>query len=126
MKYTDISKFRKLTATIDYKPICEEYAEKSTDTLKSISPASGRPNRATPYKDGWVWNEKYFKQGLRTTVWNRTNWQLTHLLENGHFVTNLNSLTWVQPRKHIKPTFDKFAPKFVKAMRKVDIDVEIN
>lgn len=127
-KSISLDKFHKLTAKINYQPICKEYANKTMKILKnpSVSPSSGRPNRTTPYWQGWEWTEHYYKQGLETIVWNRTNWQLTHLLENGHFVTNLNSLVWVHPRKHIKPTFDMVAPKFVKAMKKADIDVEIN
>lgn len=127
-KYTDISKFNKLTATIDYDKIVKRHASKTAKYLRrpDVSPTSGRPNRATPYREGWKWNKHYIKHGLETIVWNKTNWQLTHLLENGHFVTNLNSLVWVQPRKHIRPTFNKFAPKFVKAMKKADIDVKIN
>lgn len=123
-----IEKFHRLKADIKYQPICEEYADKTMRILKNpgVSPSSGRPNRTTPYWQGWIWTERYVKHGMSATVWNETNWQLTHLLENGHFVTNLNSLVWVHPRKHIKPTFDKVAPRFVRAMRKADIEVKIN
>lgn len=126
MKSTDITKFKKFTAKIDYQKICKKYAEQSATILKSISPSSGRPNRTTPYKDGWDVNPKDFPHRHREVVWNRTNWQLTHLLENGHFITNHGALAWSPPIAHIEPTFHKIEPRFVRAMRKAEIKTKIN
>ena len=126
MKSTNITKFKKFTANIEYQKIVDKYAKESTEILKSTSPSSGRPNRTKPYKDGWDVEEKDFPHAHRDVVWNRTNWQLTHLLENGHFITNHNALAWSPPIPHIKPTYDRVRPKFVRAMRKAEIKTKIN
>ena len=128
MKSTDIRKFKKFTAKIDYEKICKEYAEQTRDILKdpNVSPSSGRPNRTTPYWQGWDVNSKTMPQAHREVVWNRTNWQLTHLLENGHFITNHNAIAWSPPIPHIAPTYRRIAPKFIRAMRKAEIKTKIN
>lgn len=127
-KSTDIRKFKKFTAEIDYQKICKEYADKSRDILKdpNVSPSSGRPNRTTPYWQGWDVEDKDLPHAHRDVVWNRTNWQLTHLLENGHFITNHNALAWSPPIPHIKPTYERVKPRFIRAMRKAEIETKIN
>jgi len=128
MKTAKLDNVSDIKVTIQYKKIVREYSKKATNRLKThpaVSPSSGRPNRATPYWAGWEVSEKARKGSLRDTVWNRTNWQLTHLLENGHFITNHNALAWSPPKKHIKPTFEEVKPQFIKAMKNVKIDAEL-
>ena len=111
---------------LDYKTILKKYGNKSVQALTNVSPHSDRPNRKTPYRMGWVADYREYRTGDRVTVWNETNWQLTHSLENGHFITNhTGGLAWSAPRPHIKPTFERIRPQFVKAMQKVDIDFKI-
>ena len=58
-------------------------------------------------------------------VWNATNWQLTHLLENGHVIVNKkNGVGWASAKPHIKPTYDDLKPKFVTAMT-TDTEIKI-
>lgn len=134
MKSINIEKFKDFKAKIDYEKIIEKYSDQSVDILHKDSPKSNRPNRKTPYSEGWEVKVNVYKHGARHIVWNKTNWQLTHLLENGHFITNHNAdgvnkyhtkgwgrIYWSAPRPHIKPTYRKVRPKFIKAMKKAEV-----
>lgn len=73
-----------------------ETAKESVQKLKSSSP------RGTgSYAKGWAVK----KEGKMTqTVHNRTDYQLTHLLENGHIIRNKKGTYGrTQPIKHIEP-----------------------
>ena len=124
MRRTTLEKFRGLSVDVEYKPIIDKYARKTKTTLMGTSPKSGRPNRKTPYYAGWDVKQEYLSSGYRDIVWNKTNWQLTHLLENGHFITNQGALSWSAPRKHIKPAFDSVKDKYIKAMKKAKIKAD--
>ena len=79
--------------------------------LVQTSPRSGIA-RDTKYYKGWA-----IKNGGRTrkkhyygkTIWNRTNYQLTHLLEFGHATRN-GGRTQAQP--HIRKVEEKYGTKF--------------
>lgn len=79
--------------------------------LVQTSPRSGIA-RDTKYYKGWA-----VKNGGRTrkkhyygkTIWNRTNYQLTHLLEFGHATRN-GGRTQAQP--HIRKIEEKYGTKF--------------
>lgn len=126
MKKYDIRKIKKIKAKIKYEDIIDKHGQRATDILRDISPDSGR-NRATPYKKGWVADDNTMSQGYRVVVWNKTNWQLTHLLENGHFITNGKNFNiyWSAPIPHIAKTYRKVRPGFLKDMRKPEIEFEI-
>lgn len=124
MKKVNINSFHGIKAKIDYEPIMHKYSEKTRKILVSSSPKSGRAGRITPYYMGWEVNSGTFKNGYRDVVWNRTNWQLTHLLENGHFISNQGALAWSAPRKHIKPAYLDVRDPYIKAMQKAKIDVD--
>ena len=79
--------------------------------LVQTSPRSGIA-RDTKYYKGWA-----IKNGDKTrkkhyygkTIWNRTNYQLTHLLEFGHATRN-GGRTQAQP--HIRKVEEKYGTKF--------------
>lgn len=121
-----LDKFTGIKHKVNYEKILDKYGKKTVDVLHNTSPHSDRPGRKTPYKDGWTADERYSsKTNKKVVVWNKTNWQLTHLLENGHFVTNLRSgISWVSPRPHIHEAYKKIAPQYIKAMEKVEIEFE--
>ena len=121
----NIEDFHGIDCEILYKEINKKYGLKTVEILKANSPDSHR-NRKTPYRLGWETKEKSGKHYYRVTVWNKTNWQLTHLLENGHFITNkLNGIGWARSNPHIHQAFNAVEPKYVSDMRKAEIDVKL-
>lgn len=70
----------------------------AANKLKANSPRQKHHYRR--YAEGWRWKKD--KNG--TVVYNATNWQLTHLLENGHVVINGTGRVGDAPAvKHIEP-----------------------
>lgn len=119
-------KIKDISADIEYSKILDKYGKKAVNMLGDKSPKSGRKGRKTPYWKGWTPRHTRTTYSERVTVWNKTNWQLTHLLENGHFITNRKSgLAWVSPIPHIRPVFRTVRPQFVKAMEKAKVDFEL-
>lgn len=104
----------------DYKEDIEDEVIEVTDQvtkeakteLINTSPKSGI-TRGTKYYKGWA-----IKQGHKTRngsnkftkiIWNKTNYQLTHLLEFGH-ATRDGERTSANP--HIRPVEEKYSTKF--------------
>lgn len=104
----------------DYLEDIEEDVQVSTDTvikeakeeLVQTSPRSGLA-RNTKYYKGWA-----IKNGGRTrkgryyskVIWNKTNYQLTHLLENGHHTRD--GTGWVEAQPHIRKVQEKYGAEF--------------
>ena len=72
-----------------------EIAKKGASTLRKTS-----PKRTGKYKKGWRVKSTSNLNRFSSTIYNSTNWQLTHLLEKGH-VNRDGSKT--KPIKHIEP-----------------------
>lgn len=121
-----LNDFNGIEIEIEYQKIVDKYGRKTAKDLRQVSPKSNRPGRTTPYSQGWVVDTIKSSRGYVVDVWNKTNWQLTHLLENGHFITNAKSgnVGWSAPKPHIKPTYIKVKPKFVDAMKKAELNVK--
>lgn len=80
----------------------EEVAKESRNQLREKSPVDENGKRRGRYSRGWRaekdgWNSWY--------VYNETDWQLTHLLEDGHIVKNRFGEygRWNPKDKHIEP-----------------------
>lgn len=106
----------KYNSLIDINEILNEY---SSDIQESITEAAYKvaedgknklkvtsPKRTGDYRKGWRVDKRHGKGFVHATIYNATDWQLTHLLENGH--------DWVgrdgqrkkdaaKPKTHIKP-----------------------
>ena len=104
----------------------EEYADGVTDGVKEAVSTVGKetakalrassPKRTDSYRKGWrVKNTKENSQEKIVTVHNATDYQLTHLLENGH--ANRDG-TFTPAHKHIKPAEEA-------AMRSLEEKVKI-
>lgn len=88
--------------------------EAAKETLAKIKQDS--PQLTGSYKKGWA-NEVSYEgvYDLRITVHNRTDYQLTHLLEHGHLSRNKKL---VGMRIHIKPAEEYAAEKL---RRKIEV-----
>ena len=69
------------------------------------------PEQTGSYQKGW--RIKKFKKS--NIIYNKTDYQLTHLLEKGHIKINGGR---VQPRIHIRPNEEKAVKKFLKRVEK--------
>lgn len=110
----------------NYVEDIEEDVEDTTNTvikeakqeLVQKSPKSGIA-RKTKYYKGWA-----IKNGGRTrkrkyyskVIWNKTNYQLTHLLENGHH--KRDGTGWVEAKLHIGKVQEKYGTKFADLLEK--------
>lgn len=81
----------------------EKVSKEAVRKLKNTSP-KGTPHRRR-YAEGWRKKKTKGRNGIdEVTVHNATNYQLTHLLENGHVIRNAKG-TYGRTNgiKHIKP-----------------------
>ena len=108
----------------DYVEDIEEGVIEVTDKLskeavKEVRQASPRRQgtRKNPYWKGWT-RKKDTKSKRRYVmkIHNKTNYQLTHLLENGHATRN-GGRTKAQP--HIRPVEEKYNKLYEKEIKAV-------
>ena len=81
----------------------EKVSKEAVRKLKNTSP-KGTPHRRR-YAEGWRKKKTKGRNGIdEVTVHNATNYQLTHLLENGHIIRNAKG-TYGRTNgiKHIAP-----------------------
>ena len=127
----------KTIKTEDFQNVLKEYLENYVedinedveDTTNTVikeakqeliqkSPKSGIA-RKTKYYKGWA-----IKNGGRTrkrkyyskVIWYKTNYQLTHLLENGHH--KRDGTGWVEAKPHIGKVQEKYGLKFADLLEK--------
>ena len=76
-------------------------SQEAVQKLRNTSPRNEKGKRAGRYARGWTKKAGHYE----TIVYNKTDWQLTHLLENGHAVVNRYGDTGARAEaiKHIEP-----------------------
>ena len=67
------------------KDASKRVAKDTAKEVRSTSPINEGSIRAGRYKRGWRYKEEYEGQWY---VYNQTDWQLTHLLNDGHNIKN--------------------------------------
>ena len=108
----------------NYAEDIEEDVKEATNTivkdakreLVQTSPKSGVA-RDTKYYKGWALKNgtKNKKNRYTRVIWNKTNYQLTHLLEFGHATRNGGRTSAIP---HIRPVEDKYGVKFADLLEK--------
>lgn len=97
--------------------VTEDVTKKAILELKETSPR-GKGSRSKPYHLGWESKIKIKgKFKYHRVIWNKTNYQLTHLLEFGHHKRN-GKKPDVQPQPHIQPIEDKYQTEFIDLLSK--------
>ena len=87
-----------------------QIGKEAKEELKQTS-----PKRTGKYAKGWTVRKDKKKKNYNTVkVWNRTNYQLTHLLEFGHATRN-GGRTKAIP--HIRPVEEKYKSEFEKQIK---------
>lgn len=109
----------------NYREDIQEDVEESTDIItkqaKEELKQSSREKfklhgRDEPYYRGWAIKlQKKGKLKYHKVIWNKTNYQLTHLLEFGHITRN-GGRTKAVP--HIRPVEEKYKVEFVDLLEK--------
>lgn len=96
----------------DIRKEVKEVAKETVTTLKATSP------RATgEYARGWSYRVEFeSREDIRVRIYNRTEPQLTHLLEYGHAKTNGGR---VEGRPHIRPAEQEAEKKLEGAVKVV-------
>lgn len=93
------------------KKAAEEVAEAGANELKTTS-----PKRTGKYRRGWRVDKRSGRGFVHTTIYNATNWQLTHLLEKSHLLRNGKKS---KPIVHIEPVEQKCIKDFEKRVEHI-------
>ena len=93
----------------EIKTIVDDVAQEGVDELKQSS-----PKLTGSYRRGWRKKQTYADtRTKRNTVFNKTDYQITHLLEYGHASRNGGR---VKPSVHIKPVEEKMITELQERM----------
>lgn len=122
MSNIDISKVNHIDIEIEYKDIVDEYAEKCCNTIQNKSQKGTRGQ----YAKGWTTKvDKTYSGEYGVTVYNKTDYQLTHLLENGHLIVNKKDGTgWASAHPHIAPAYRSIKNKYIRAIKNASFKIE--
>ena len=111
---------------IDISNILDEYSieiqESITKAAEDVANAGAKelkatsPKRTGKYSKGWRVNKRSGRGFVHTTIYNATNWQLTHLLEKPHLLRNGKKS---KPIVHIEPVEEKCIKDFQKEVEHI-------
>lgn len=98
----------------EVKETTDKISKKAVQELKKDSPR-GKGTRKNPYWKGWTDTKVSKGRKYSRKIHNKTNYQLTHLLEDGHATRN-GGRTKAQP--HIRPVEEKYTKLYEKELKK--------
>lgn len=89
LQWLDIREYIAEVATTDMKTAMKIAGKEGAAYLKNTSPVSKNGRRKGRYARGWrfAFEDSAGRKG-DTYIYNQTDWQLTHLLEDGHQTFN--------------------------------------
>ncbi len=100
----------------DVKETTDELSKEAVKELKKKSPRrKGDKKRKNPYWKGWSRKKQSKGRKYTMTLYNKTNYQLTHLLEYGHATRNGGT---AKPRPHIKSIEEKYSKLYEEKIKK--------
>lgn len=120
----------KYNSLIDINSILNEYSydiqEGITETAFKVAEDGKNklrvtsPKRTGKYRKGWRVDKRQGKGYVHATIYNATDWQLTHLLEKPHVIRNQHG-TWgtSKPQVHIEPVEQECIQAFQKNVEQV-------
>lgn len=95
-----------------------EVASDAVKKLKQTSPKKKKGNKAGHYAKSWNIDKKSKTNYAETIIYNK-DYQLTHLLENGHdIIRNGKVVGHADPQPHIKPVEEWVQDEMVKRLEK--------
>lgn len=98
-----------------------QVAKECVAELKHTSPVGKNTRHSGRYARSWTYREDKGLMGAKSyVVYNSRDWQLTHLLENGHLIRNAYGIqtrrdgggTETSPIKHISTAEEKFCQEY--------------
>lgn len=92
-----------------------QVAEEGKKDLRANS-----PKHTGDYRKGWKVNKENGYGYVHTTIYNATDWQLTHLLEKPHVIRNKYGEWGVsKPKVHIQPVEEKCIEQYKKDVEQI-------
>lgn len=98
----------------------DELSKEAVKELKKTSPRRVGKTREKPYWKGWSKKkDTKYKKRYVIKIFNKTNYQLTHLLEFGHH--KRDGTGWVEAQPHIRKIEEKYNKLYEKQIKNVII-----
>lgn len=98
----------------DVVQVTDKVTKAAINELKTTSPRR-KGSKTNPYWRGWASKlKKRSSNNYTKVIWNKTNYQLTHLLEFGHVTRNGGRAKAIP---HIRPVEEKYNVEFVEQLR---------
>ena len=111
--------------------ILQEYGDEVTELTKELADSIGKTAantikanaksklKTTKYYKGWTYTAKHTRLGADGWVHNKTDYQLTHLLEKGHVTRNGTGRTFgrTPAYPHIKEVEDWVVEQFERQLK---------
>lgn len=98
----------------DVVQVTDKVTKEAINELKTTSPRR-KGSKTNPYWRGWASKlKKRSSNNYTKVIWNKTNYQLTHLLEFGHVTRNGGRAKAIP---HIRPVEEKYNAEFVDLLK---------